>query len=251
MDGDRSNTHLLTQATTIPHLTRDAVHIWCLSLDLPQEEREHCFSLLSSDEKTRAEKFYFEKARDRYVAGRGLLRILLGGYLNLEPARIQIDYEPQGKPILKGVLHGLPIQFNVSHSEALGVFAFCLSRRVGVDIEWHRPLADMDDLARRFFTAGESALLASLSGLEKHELFYKIWTCKEAYLKAVGAGLLLPLDQVEVKFEADEEVHLISNDGARMDDWQVHIFSPQSDFQCAVCVEGGECVLIEVNPDVV
>lgn len=218
----------------IPHLTKGVVHIWHLLLDLPGQELEHCCSLLSSDEKTRAEKFYFENARDRYIAGRGLLRILLGGYLNLGPAHIQIDYEPQGKPLLKEY----SIQFNVSHSERLGVVALCQDHRVGVDIERHRPLEDMDDLARRFFTTGESALLTPLSGLEKQRLFYKIWTCKEAYLKAVGAGLLLPLDQVEVKFEADEKIHLTSNDGVRMDDWQVHIFNPQSDFQCAVCVEG-------------
>jgi len=227
--------HLPSLPANIPQLARDVVHVWVMSLELPRQERDHCLSLLSADEKTRAEKFYFEKARDHFIAGRGLLRTLLGGYLEVEPAEIQFDDEPQGKPILKDQ----SIQFNVSHSDGLGVVAVCWDRRVGVDIEWHRPLADMDDLARRFFTANESALLASLSWSGKQELFYKLWTCKEAYLKAVGAGLFIPLDQVEVKFEADGGVHLISKEGIEMNEWQLRMFSPHVKYQSAVCVEGG------------
>lgn len=242
MDTERSRIYLPGPSTRIPHLAKGVVHIWCLPLDLPPQERERCFSLLSIDEKTRAGKFYFETARDHFIAGRGLLRILLGGYLNMEPASIQFGYELQGKPLLKE--GGLPIQFNVSHSEGLGVIAFCLGRRVGVDIEWFRPMADMDDLARRFFTEGESALIASLSGDSKQELFYKIWTGKESYLKAVGAGLLLPLDQVEVMFEAGGTVHLVSNGDEEMSDWQLRMFSPQSSYQCAVCVEGGDMEIV-------
>jgi len=219
----------------IPHLGRDVLHIWHLSLDVTVGERDQYSSLLSTDEKKRAERFYFEKVRDRYIAGRGLLRTLLGGYLNGEPAGIRFDYEPNGKPVLKDQ----PIRFNVSHSEGEGVFAFCLDRAVGVDVEWRRPLADMNDLARRFFTGNESRLLASRLGDDKQELFYKLWTCKEAYLKAVGVGLLIPLDQVEVKFEAGGNVRLISNDGMEMDEWQVRIFNPRSDYQGAVCVEDG------------
>jgi 4'-phosphopantetheinyl transferase len=236
--------NFLSSAAKIPHLARDVVHIWCLPLDLPQQEQERCLSLLAPDEKTRAEKFYFEKARDHFIAGRGLLRTLLGGYLKMEPAHLQLGYEPQGKPVLQGNLQNLPIQFNISHSEGLGVFALSLDHRVGVDIECVRPMADLDDLAQHFFTAKESALISSLSGNRKQELFYKIWTCKEAYLKAVGAGLFIPLDQIEVKFEADGSVCLISHDGMEMNDWQSHLFSPQVNYQCAVCVEGNNVEIV-------
>ena len=224
----------------IPPLDKDVVHIWHFSLDVAARERDHYSSLLSTDEKKRAEKFYFEKVRDRYIAGRGLLRTLLGGYLDMDPAGIRFDYEPNGKPVLKEQ----PIQFNVSHSEGEGTFAFCLDHAVGVDVEWRRPLDDMDDLAQRFFTGNESRGLASLSGTDKQELFYKLWTCKESYLKAVGIGLLIPLDQVEVKFDAGGHIRLISDEGMEMDEWQVCIFNPRSEYQGAVCVEGGEMEIV-------
>ena len=216
----------------VQQLERDVVHIWHSSLDVSKEEREHFYSLLSEDEKVCAGKFYFEKARDYFIAGRGLLRILLGEYLGLKPAGIQFNYEPQGKPILTGE----SFQFNISHSEGMGVFAFCLNHRVGVDVEHIRPLVNMDDLAKKFFTANESALISSLVGEEKQNIFYMIWTCKESCLKASGAGMSIPLDQVEVKFEAGEDFRLIVG----VDTWRVRMFNPESKYQGAVCVEGGD-----------
>jgi len=145
---------------------------------------------------------------------------------------------------LKDGLSRLPIQFNVSHSEEVGIVAVCMNYPVGVDIEWIRPLADMDDLARRFFTQRESALVESLLGDEKQEVFYRLWTCKEAYLKASGEGLLIPLDQVEIWFEANGVARLLSNDGREMPDWQLRMFSPRKDYQCAVCIEGGDMKIV-------
>lgn len=225
--------------TIAPPLTEGVVHLWMLSLDRPSQERDYFFSLLSEDERIRANKFYFETARSQFIVGRGLLRTLLGEYLHIDPARVEFDYEAHGKPMLKKNQFDQLIQFNVSHSEQWGIAAVCLNCRIGVDIEWHRPLADMDDLARQFFTKRESALLESLSGKKKRELFYRLWTCKESYLKASGEGLLIPLDQVEVRFEAGDVASLLSNDGREMSEWRVHTFSPLNDYQCAVCIESG------------
>lgn len=244
MDGEQSKPTLSGLATRIPHLAKEVVHIWCLPLDLPPMEQEHCLSLLSPDEQARSKKFYFDKARDHFIAGRGLLRTLLGKYLNLEPASLQFSYEPQGKPVINTESQGLPIQFNVSHSEGFGVFAFCLGHRLGVDIEWLRPLADVDNFAELIFTLEESRMISSFTGKDKQELFYKIWTSKEAYFKALGAGLNNPLNEVGVKFEAAGDGHLISIDGEELSDWRLHLFNPQANYQCAVCVEGGNMEVV-------
>jgi 4'-phosphopantetheinyl transferase len=228
----------------IPPLTGGVIHLWMLSLNRSSQESEHYFSLLSDDEKVRAEKFYFPTARNHFIAGRGLLRTLLGKYLAIEPGCIEFQYEKHGKPKLRENQASQPIQFNLSHSEEWGIVALCLDLRIGVDIEMIRPMADMDDLATRFFTDRESALIESLSGDEKQESFYKIWTCKEAYLKGSGEGLLLPLDQVEVWTEADGSTRLLSKDGREMTEWQLHTFNPQPGYQCAICVEGGDMELV-------
>lgn len=244
MDGDWSKVFFSDSAAGIPHLVKEVIHVWCLPLDLPPQEQARNFSLLSPDEKARSEKFYFKKARDHFIAGRGFLRTLLGVYLNLDPTLLQFSYEQQGKPVLKEDSLGWPIQFNVSHSEGLGVLAFCLDHRVGVDIEYLRPLADFNDLARMVFTTKESTMISALSGEDKQELFYKIWTCKEAHYKALGAGLQIPMDKVGVKFKADGDGVLISSDGVEINNWQLHLFNPRTNYQCAVCVEGGNMEVV-------
>ncbi len=226
-------------------LAHNEVHLWHLSLAVSKLERAQCLALLSDDEKIRAEKFFFEKARDHFIVGRGLLRMLIGSYLGLAPAAIAFEYKAHGKPTVKGLRPGCPLEFNVSHSGDLVLMGFCLGRQIGVDIEEILPLADMDDLARRFFTGAESAWLGSLVGNEKDIAFYKIWTCKEAYLKASGEGLLLPLDQVEVRFEAESVVRLMSKAGVAMNDWQLRLFDPQAGYQSACCVAGAARVEIQ------
>ena len=96
----------------------------------------------------------------------------------------------------------------------------------------------MDNLAEQFFTTRESALVKSLFDDQKQELFYKIWTCKEAYLKALGTGLTSPLDQVEIVFESEKGVGLISRDGVKCEGWQLGLFGPQANYQGAFAIEG-------------
>jgi 4'-phosphopantetheinyl transferase len=206
----------------VPHLAEREAHVWCLSLSLTMDEQSYCFSILSPDEKLRAEKFYFDGVRQDFIAGRGLLRILLGRYLQMDPIRIQFEYV-SGRPVLDH-----PIRFNVSHSDGLGVFILSKSR-VGIDVEHIRPLADLDGLAEHFFTEQESASIRSLAGQLKQEVFFKLWTCKEAYLKGLGTGLLRPLDQIEIILE--------SRDILAKDEWQLGIFKPANDYQAAVAVE--------------
>lgn len=238
MEREQTDICLSDLSSKIPSLDKDTVHIWCLPLDLPRQARERCFSLLSIDEKTRADRFYFDTSRQHFIAGRGWLRRLLGNYLGIEPSVLKFDYDSHGKPKLNQSWMGHRLQFNVSHSEDLGVIIIGLDRQVGIDIEYMRALADVDDLARRFFTVQESALLSTYSGKGKQEIFYKVWTCKEAYLKALGEGLAGALNQVEIRFQSRIGTQTDSRNVPEFGGWQLGTFSPRVNYQGAFAVEG-------------
>jgi 4'-phosphopantetheinyl transferase len=220
-------------------LVHDDVHIWSASLEQPAEYREKLFLLLSFDERTRVERFYFEKDRNRYIIGRGLLRILLGGYLGLNPSTIQFTYGAYGKPALAEEVHGRALEFNVSHSNDMAVYIFTWDQPVGIDIEYIHSMKDMDDFALRFFTPDECALIRSLPMAQKQKTFFKLWTCKEAYLKAYGSGLTVPLNQVEVSFATEETASFTSIGGDREQAarWYLDIFNPVPGYQAALAVE--------------
>jgi 4'-phosphopantetheinyl transferase len=185
-------------------------------------------------------RFIFEKDRDHYIAGRGRLRIILGSYLDLEPSQLEFVYGPHGKPALKPGLTNKALEFNVSHSKDLALYAVNWNRRIGVDIEYLIPMADMNDFAERFFTPRESAWINALSGEQKEEAFFKTWTCKEAFLKANGSGLTVPINQVEISLEAEGVVELISigDDKEQPARWRLEIFSPFPGYQAALAIEG-------------
>ena len=220
------------------------IHICCASLERNKYEIAELFSLLSSDEKARSERFYFEKDRNRYTVGRGLLRVILSGYLEIEPSQIEFVYGNQGKPALKSKMQGKVFEFNLSHSKDLALYILSWNRKVGIDVEYNQPMANMDDLAEKFFTPPESALIHSLFGDQKRETFYKIWTCKEAYLKALGTGLTKPLDLVEIALESEQAAKLMSRDGVECEGWHLGLFSPQTNYQGAVAVEGDDLRII-------
>jgi 4'-phosphopantetheinyl transferase len=128
-------------------LPDSATHIWCASLSVTSTVLAHYSSCLAPDEKARANRFYFEADRNRYIAGRGLLRTILGSYLQRDPAQIEFVYGPYGKPALKPVQGHKTLEFNLSHSKDLAVYAFNLNCKLGVDVEYIKPMSDMDSFA--------------------------------------------------------------------------------------------------------
>lgn len=227
-------------------LASDEVHVWCISLDLPQPYLERFFSLLSPDEISWAERFIFERDRNFYITGRGLLRTILSGYLGIEPSQVQICYGQYGKPVLEPIAVDKILQFNLSHSHSMAVYTFSWNRRVGIDVEYIHPIPDEDRLAEHFFTARESTFLRSLSGEQKWEPFYKIWTCKEAYLKAIGDGLRDSIKLVEISLSDRESSRLASIDGdqEQASDWRLETFQPATCYQAALAVEGHDWQLV-------
>jgi len=162
-------------------------------------------ALLSPDEIERAMRFHFPLHRQRFIITRGLLRKTLSQYLDTAPDQIRFIYGPHGKPYLEN--NSLDLQFNVSHSADLAVFALTAHLEIGVDIEKMEP--DFNEgVAKRFFSPTEYAQLMALSSDEKMKGFYQIWSKKEAIIKALGQGVFLSLTDFSVSLQAKESITL-------------------------------------------
>lgn len=225
---------MTSPAPLSPPLTGSDLHVWCAALSGPLQKLTHYSSLLSPDETAHANRFYFERDRNRYIFGRGILRTLLASYLGKKASRITFLYGQHGKPAVEAPLH-----FNLAHSNDWAVFVFVRDYEIGIDIEHIRPLQDADDFARQFFTTSESAWINSLPHDQKWNGFYKLWTCKEAYLKANGSGLTVPLNQAEISFGRKDSVTLtsIGGDIHKAAKWRLELFKPVEGYQAALAVE--------------
>ncbi|MBW4552055.1 MAG: 4'-phosphopantetheinyl transferase superfamily protein [Aphanocapsa sp. GSE-SYN-MK-11-07L] len=173
------------------------VHLWRASL-LPEQTAEF-WCLLSQDEQQRAEKFRQPKAQQWFIAARGILRLLLSRYLNCPPQALAFTYGAHGKPMLQRSFNDLRLEFNLTHSGDLALYAFTLEHPLGIDLEQIRPDFNYLAIAQRFFSAQEVASLLSLPLAEQPTAFFQIWTAKEAYIKAEGGSVFAGLSQFEVK----------------------------------------------------
>lgn len=185
------------------------VHVWRAELDRHSTDIQQLIQVLSHDEQQRAERFRFEKDREKFVIARGLLRMILARYLSASPDRVLFSYSSKGKPAIANAYPAGELCFNVSHSHQMALYAIALNRPVGIDLEYIRPI-DAVALAQRFFLPSEAIVVRSLMGDEQHRVFFRGWTQKEAFLKATGDGLG-KLASVEVALTAS--MRLISIDG--------------------------------------
>jgi len=176
-------------ARAIPHLADNALHIWLALADEHGPSLPRYTRYLSPDELQRAERLRLPRHRERFIISRGLLRALLGKYLDCRPELIQFACSPQGKPYLPASFSSAPLSFNLSHSRDAVLFAVRLSEPVGIDVEYMRDNLDFIALAERFLSVQEYRTVSSLSGAQQKAAFYTCWTRKEAYLKATGRGL--------------------------------------------------------------
>lgn len=221
-------------------LGRDEIHVWLASLDQPQAVVRRLAQSLSGDERLRAERFRFEQDRRRFSVGRGLLRVILARYLGVAPSRMEFRFGPYGKPALAGLSSGDGFRFNVSHSHGLALYAFGRHGEVGVDLEYVRPVPDADEIAERCFAPGERAALRALPPRERHRAFFRCWTRKEAYIKAVGDGLTRRLDGFEVSLAPGEPARLVSVAGApeEASRWWLEEIAPAPQYVAALACEG-------------
>jgi 4'-phosphopantetheinyl transferase len=214
------------------------LHVWHASLGNDPDARA-LEPILSPDESERAARFRFPEHRRRFVIARGYLRQLLGAYLEIGPRDVTFTYSETGKPELS-VIHGSDICFNVSHSEDIAAFAFALRRKVGVDVECIRFDVDVEEIPRRFFSLLEQQDLAALDGQQKVEGFFNCWTRKEAYVKAVGSGLSLPLRDFDVSLAPGEPARLLATRPVAnlVSQWSMESLELGPGCAAAVVVEG-------------
>ena len=163
------------------------VHVWSISLEQPKHQLKALAATLSADEQGRAARLRFENIRERWIAGRGLLRQILGYYVGCDPSEVCFEYGPNGKPVFPGSDHAL--HFNFSHSGNLALCAISDEQAVGVDIEKICFIAEAAPIALRCFSREEQIEYDCATLEEKQRMFYRIWTRKEAVLKWNGRGI--------------------------------------------------------------
>jgi 4'-phosphopantetheinyl transferase len=221
------------------------VHVWRIALVQPERVIEHYRELLAADEIERADRFYFAKDRTRFTVARGAMRHLLGTYLSLGPREISFTYGPQGKPDLAAPQSNSGLRFNLSHSGEIALLAVARNMELGVDVEQIRADFASGEIATRFFSPEECAKLAALNANQSVDAFFNCWTRKEAYIKARGEGLFIPLDSFEVAFAPGEEPALLQVKSG--DDffsrWRFHALHPGAGYKAALAVEGSDHVL--------
>lgn len=219
-------------------LNDQMTHVWQVDLDLAEESVNDLKSLLSDDEITKGDRFHFAHHRRRYIVARGMLRKILGRYLEVKPDQIEFQYTDKGKPFLSSKKHTNNFQFNLSHSEEKAIYGVTLNRWIGVDIEKQRPIKDILALTNRFFCPQEAALIQSLPDEERAQIFFQLWTAKEAYLKGMGTGISGGLDQVALRWCKDQLKPLPTQDH-----WSLLSFIIEKNYLGAVAIEGKEGIV--------
>jgi len=216
----------------------DRIHVWWFDLDSLGNEDTAPAAVLSAEELAHAAKFHFARDAARYRLCRAMLRLGLGWYLSQNPRAIALRAGRFGKPYLAS---GAGLYFNVAHSAGLGAIAFSARGEVGVDVEAARRTVEVMDIASAHFTARETALIAALAAPDQLKAFLRVWTRKEAVLKAVGCGIPNGLDQVDVTRDAvffDGEAITPGDFGKS--DWMVRDLVPMEGFAGAIAASPGD-----------
>ena len=210
------------------------VHVFSFRLELAGERLEALRRSLSADEQARAARYLREPDGRHFIAARGQLREILSAYTGIPPAGLRFTYTPQGKPALAEDAPRLAgeLRFNLSHSAGLGLLAVAAGREVGVDLEWSGREVDDAAISTRFFAPGEIATLRALPEPDRRQGFFNAWTRKEAYLKATGLGLALPLDSFSVSLVPGDPPRLDAPQGG----WSLYALDPAPGYTAALAV---------------
>ena len=219
-------------------LAAGRIDVWTWRLRAARGELALLFQLLSADERARVARLAFVQDRVQFIVGRARMRQVLAGYLAVPPEALRFGYGDRGKPMLSHCASA-PF-FNLSHSGDFAALAVAHCGDVGIDVEQIRPVGS--EIAQRFFTEGEKAILARLSGSEWRQAFYRCWTRKEAVLKANGKGLSGGLASFDVALATDATARPLRLQRDRSDSaepWSVQDLALAAGFVGAVAVRAG------------
>jgi len=226
-------------AESFPPLAEGEIHVWRVSLQPPAGWLAYYRTVLDSEEQARAARFYFERDRRRFLTAHGAMRMILAEYVKRPARQLAFEYNRQGKPALAPGCNPAGMRFNLSHSGELALLAVTRAAEVGVDLEHIRPEVAVAEIAQRFFSPQEVARFLSVPESERQLTFFNCWTRKEAFIKANGLGLSLPLDQFSVSCAPDEPPQLLHFSPAPQEVWQwsLHALSPGEGYVGALAVK--------------
>ncbi len=221
-------------------MSTDEIHVWIADLDQSEAQLDKLIQTLSPEERRRAEKYHFERDRKRYLLRHGILRAMLGLYLHVAPGRLNFRYGKNGKPAIADPFDEGTLHFNLSHAKGMALFAFARQTEIGVDIEHMSEISEIELIAERFFSRKEKESIRSLPEEQKRLFFIKGWTCKEAFIKALGDGLFRALDSFEVSMIPGEPAKLLNVDGdpREASRWSMQYLQPAPDYFGAFAVKG-------------
>jgi 4'-phosphopantetheinyl transferase len=215
----------------------DVIRVWRVPLTATSSERARCEAILSADERERLHRYHFDRERRRFAIARAILRLLLADYLQAAAPDIGFDYGKYGKPSLAGQEND--IRFNVSHSEEMAVIAIGRGREVGVDLEYLRPIENEEELVAANFSPREVASYRALQPPDRRAAFFAGWTRKEAYLKACGGGLTIPLAGFTVSLAPGEPALLaVDHDPSEVARWKMVNLAVAGEYAAALVAEG-------------
>ena len=198
------------------------VDVWRVQVSREEENAHKWRGLLTSDELAHADRFHFDTDRRSYTVTRGILRTLLGQYLRVSPNTLAFAVSRFGKPDLPPSQNPTHIAFNVSHSADFSLLAFAVDTKVGVDVEHVRKKESVAELARVVLSPAEYAGFAALADADRQRAFFRAWTRKEALVKAIGEGLSIPLDSIDL---------------AGPHEWALHDLNVHENYAAAVAVK--------------
>ncbi len=217
---------------------KNKIAIWRHHVSSDLSRKSELQKVLSADEQARANRFRFEVDRDRFVVCRAVLRTILGGYLSVEPTSIVFCHNEFGKPSVKQPRGTHSLEFNSSHSREIALFAFTSGTQIGIDVEHINPSFPESEVVETYYTEIERSILRDLSATKRTETFFRFWTQKEAYVKALGKGFSHPFPDVSKMQPADQSAaDPPSYELHRYEDWYLATFCPHRDYIATVALE--------------
>lgn len=221
-------------------ISENEVHVWRACLNVSALQYENMFGFVSADELERAGRLRFERDQKRFIVARGILRKILGSYLEKTPDKLHFEYTAHGKPELASNVGNDTLRFNVSHSDAFALYAVSLGQSIGIDIERIRDDVDVDQIAKRFFSPGEIRSLEEVHESKLSKVFFQYWTRKEAFIKATGKGISFPMEQCDVSLLSGRYLSPVTllNDVRKISSWYVQDLFPDRSYAAAIAVKG-------------
>lgn len=209
------------------YLPAHEIHIWHFTFNITESINTYWY-LLSKDEQDRALKFYFEKDQKTYIFSRGILRLILGQYIGISPKTINLKYSSYGKPFIDPLQNKNQLYFNISHTRQHILYAFTKNTEIGIDIEYLKSDIDYQSVAKNVFSTYEYQTITKAPLEKQCVLFYKIWTSKEAFLKAIGLGLSYPLSDFDVCVAENQTIKIrdIKYSSKEAKQWMLYSLTP-------------------------